>query len=63
MVIDLHFESVMHRHPFFARLKRNADEHSRIVVLVPHPVHDVDHAITDLAARPIEQAHSTVSVN
>src|ERR1700730_13415065 len=34
MVVDLHFKTVVHWHPLFARLDGNADEYSRSIVLV-----------------------------
>ena len=63
MIIDLHFETVVHWHPLFARLDRNADEDARIVILVAHLVHHMDHAIANLPARPVKQAHPAVSAD
>src|SRR5579871_394848 len=60
VIIDLHFETIMHRHPLFAGLDRNADEDTGIVVLIPHLVHHVQHAIADLAAGPVEQPHAAM---
>src|SRR5271165_1476535 len=63
IIVDLHFEAIVYRHPLFAGLNRNADEHSRIVVLVAHLVDHVDHAVANLAARPVEQAHAAVGAD
>ena len=63
MVIDLHLEAVMHRHPLLTRLEGNAYEHTGIVILVAHLVDDVNHTVPDLAARPIEQAHAAMGAD
>ena len=61
MVVDLHLVTVVHGHPLFARLDRDADEDSGVIVLVAHLEDHADGAVADRAGRPIEQAHSTMS--
>src|SRR5205807_915709 len=53
----------MDRHPFFARLKRNADKNSGVAVVIAHFVYDVDGAIAQFAARPVEQTHAALARN
>src|SRR5258708_20297162 len=63
MIVDLHLESVVHRHPLLARLNRNANKNSRIVILIAHAVDHMDLAIANLAASPVEQAHPAVTLD
>src|SRR5579872_1183574 len=63
MVIDLYFKAVVHWHPLFPRLEGNADEYAGIVVFIAHLVDDVDGAVADLAASPVEQSHAAMSAD
>src|SRR5258708_38136560 len=63
VIVDLHLKSVMDRHPLFARLNRNANKNSRIVILIAHAVDHMDLAIANLAGSPVEQAHAPVSLD
>src|SRR5258708_4117154 len=63
MVVDLHLVAVVHGHPLFARLDRNADEDSGVVVLVAHPEDYADGAVADRPCGPVEQAHATMSAH
>src|SRR5216684_7914985 len=63
MVVDLHLESVMYRHPLLARLHWNANKNSRIIVFIAHAEDHMDLAIANFAARPVQQAHAAVSLD
>src|SRR5437870_953751 len=57
LVIDLDLVTIVHGHPGFARLNRNADKDTRVVVVIAHLVDHANIAIPQLAARPIQQTH------
>jgi hypothetical protein len=63
LVIDLHFVTVVHRHPRLAGLDRNTNVNSGVIVVIAHLVHHADHAIAELSSRPVEQTHPTMSVD
>src|SRR5215468_8434159 len=63
MIVDLDFVAVMHRHPLLAWLDGNPYEDAGVVIFIPHFEDDVNRAISDSAARPVEQAHSAVGVD
>src|SRR5437870_7682803 len=60
MIVDLHFVTIMHRHPCFTGFDGNTDENSRIVVFIAHLEHNVNFTVADLSSHAVEQAHSAV---
>src|SRR5580704_3939332 len=62
-IIDLDFVAIVHRHPGLARLDGNANEDAGVVIFVSHLIDHADHAVAQFSARPIEQAHATVSTD
>src|SRR5580693_3538154 len=53
----------MYRHPWLARLDRDAYKHTGIVIVVAHFIHHPNSAIPHLAARPVQQSHSAMRAN
>src|SRR5205823_10677207 len=60
MIVDLHFVTIMHRHPCFTGFDGNTDENSRIVVFIANLEHNVNFTVADLSSHAVEQAHSAV---
>src|ERR1035438_5993174 len=63
VIIDLYLVTIVHRHPLFPGLERNADEDTGVVIFIAHPVDHAHHAIADRAAGPVEQAHAAVRLD
>src|SRR5687767_15417781 len=59
-VVDLHFVALVHGHPRFGGLFRNANEHAGVAaaVVVGCAINDPDHRVADFLARVPQQAHA-----
>src|SRR5215475_10369301 len=63
MIVDLNFVAIMHGHPLFAWLDGNPYEDTGVIIFIAHFEDNMNHAISDFAARPIQKAHSAVRVD